>query len=259
MMEHRFPVVLGKDFAGTVEAVGPGVDTVQVGDRVFGVVTKADLGDGGFGEYVTAPAAFAAKVPDGLDVATAGALGLAGTAAHDAVEALNVRDGETVLVAGATGGVGAVATQLLKARGAHVIATASTEDEVSFVLAHGADDTVDYRDDIVAGVNEKRPEGVDAVLHLAGNGVELAGLLAPGGRIASTLGITAEQVGRDDLTVTAVAASPTTETLDKLGAAVVDGSLRLPIEATYDLADVPQAFVAFGSGTLGKLAVRIEG
>src|ERR1700712_2963377 len=57
MMEHRFPVVLGKDFAGTVDALGEGVQGYAVGDRVFGVVTKAFLGDGSFGEYVTVPVA----------------------------------------------------------------------------------------------------------------------------------------------------------------------------------------------------------
>src|SRR6195952_1674397 len=57
MMEHRFPVVLGKDFAGTVDALGAGVTAYAVGDRVFGVVTKAFLGDGSFGEYVTVPVA----------------------------------------------------------------------------------------------------------------------------------------------------------------------------------------------------------
>jgi NADPH2:quinone reductase len=65
-MEHRFPVVLGKDFAGEVDAVGPDVEGYQVGDRVFGVVMKDALGDGSFGEYVTVPVAFGiAQLPEG--------------------------------------------------------------------------------------------------------------------------------------------------------------------------------------------------
>jgi NADPH:quinone reductase-like Zn-dependent oxidoreductase len=55
MMEHRFPVVLGKDFAGVVDAIGAGVTGFAPGDRVFGVVTKPYLGDGSFGEFVTTP------------------------------------------------------------------------------------------------------------------------------------------------------------------------------------------------------------
>src|SRR6266511_5204712 len=102
MMEHRFPVVLGKDFAGTVEAVGTGDDGLAEGDTVFGVLMKPELGDGCFAERIASPAAFAARVPDGLDAATAGALGLAGTAALDAVEAVEPQHGETVLVSGAT-------------------------------------------------------------------------------------------------------------------------------------------------------------
>src|SRR5438105_4454099 len=159
MMEHRFPVVLGKDFAGTVEAVGPGVDGFAEGDAVFGVVMKPELGDGGFGERIATPAAFAARVPEGVDAATAGALGLAGTAGHDAVEAVELQQGETVLVSGATGGVGIIAIQLLKARRAHIIATASTDDEIAFVKEHGADDIVDYRGDLAAAVTEKHPHG----------------------------------------------------------------------------------------------------
>src|SRR5690349_17041780 len=56
MMEHRFPVVLGKDFAGVIDSVASGVTGYAEGDRVFGVVTKPFLGDGSFGEYVTVPA-----------------------------------------------------------------------------------------------------------------------------------------------------------------------------------------------------------
>ncbi len=258
MIEHRFPVVLGKDFAGTVEATGPGVDTLRVGDTVFGVVTKAELGDGGFGEQVATPATFAARVPDGLDVTTAGALGLAGTAALDAVDAAAPSNGETVVVSGATGGVGAIATQLRKARGAYVIATAGTDDEIAFVRDLGADDTVDYRGDVIAAVRDKRPDGVDAVLHLAGDGAQLAALLSPNGRFVSTLGLSPDQIDRDDITVTTLMATPATLTLDRLATAVAAGTVRVPIARTYNLAEVPQAFTDFSRGTLGKLSVRVE-
>src|SRR5207248_7007902 len=193
MMEHRFPVVLGKDFAGTVESTGAGVDDFAEGDSVFGVLMKAELGDGCFGERVACLATFAARVPDGVDAATAGALGLAGTAAHDAVEAVEPQHGETVLVSGATGGVGIIAVQLLKTRDAHVIATASTADEIAFVRDHGADDVVDYRGDVAAALRDKHPNGVEAVLHFAGDGAALAALLSPSGRMASTLGLAPEQ------------------------------------------------------------------
>jgi NADPH:quinone reductase len=109
MIEHHFPVVLGKDFAGTVETAGPGVQSARPGDTVFGVVIKAALGDGAFGEYITAPEAYTARVPAGLDLAVAGALGLAGTAALAAVDAVAPLPGETVLISGATGGVGGFA------------------------------------------------------------------------------------------------------------------------------------------------------
>ena len=258
MMEHRFPVVLGKDFAGTVESTGAGVDGFAEGDTVVGVVMKPELGDGSFGERVATPAAFAAKVPDGVDAAAAGALGLAGTAAHDAVEAVELQQGETVLVSGATGGVGIIAVQLLKARGAYVIATASTDDEIAFVRDLGADVVVDYREDVAAAVRENHPRGVDTVLHFAGDGAVLATLLGPGGRMASTLGLTPEQLGRGDVALASIMANPVTATLAKLADAAAAGIIRVPVTRTYGLEDVPQGLADFAAGTLGKLAVRVH-
>lgn len=257
MMEHRFPVVLGKDFAGTVEATGPGVDHIKVGDTVFGVVAKSELGDGGFGQLVATPAVFAAKVPAGVDIATAGALGLAGTAAFDAVEAVDAKDGESVLVSGATGGVGIIAVQLLKARGAHVIATAKTNEQATFVRDHGADDIVDHEGDLSASVKDKRSHGVDAVLHLAGDGTQLSALIASNGRLASTRGVTADKLDRDDLRVTSIMANPASATLERLADAVAAGTVRVPITRTYQLSEVPRALADFTAGTLGKLGVRV--
>ena len=258
VMEHRFPVVLGKDFAGTVEATGPGVDGFDVGDDVFGVLVKDELGDGAFGEYLSAPAAFTARVPSGLDLATAGAVALAGTAALDATAAAAVAEGDTVLVSGATGGAGAIAVQLVRARGVRVVATAGGEEKASFVRDLGADLVVDHRGDVAAAVRAVHPDGVDAVLHFAGDGPQLAELCRPGGRVVSALGLTADQLDREDVVVTTLSAQPVTETLERLAAAVVDGTVRVPIARTYALADVPQAFADFARGKLGKLAVDLR-
>ena len=76
-MEHRFPLVLGKDFAGEVDAVGTGVTDYAVGDRVFGIVTKPYLGDGSFAEYVTVPTAIGiAKLPESVSFTDGAGLGL---------------------------------------------------------------------------------------------------------------------------------------------------------------------------------------
>jgi NADPH:quinone reductase len=258
MMEHRFPVVLGKDFAGTVAAVGDGVSSVAPGDQVFGVLMREFMGDGTFGEYVIVPEAIGlAKMPPGLDHAVAGALGLAGAAAATGVEALAPSAGQTVLIAGATGGVGALAVQLAHARGAHVIATARPGEEARFVTGLGADSVVDYAGDVETTVRSAWPAGVDAVLHLAGDAQQLARLVRPGGRFASTLGVGADQLEASDLTVTALMAMPSVGVLGPLAADVAAGKLLVPIQHIYRLEDVPQAIVDFARGTLGKLGIAI--
>ncbi len=252
MMEHRFPVVLGKDYAGTVEAVGEGVAGFAVGDRVFGVVTKPFLGDGGFGDYVVVGDQVGlARIPDGLDGTTAGVLGLAGTAAVDAIAALGLQPGETVLISGATGGVGAIAVQYAAAAGARVIATARAGEEADFVRGLGAAEVVDHTGDLAGAVRALSPEGVDAAVHLAGDAAVLLGLLAEKGRLASTLG------PQEHPAAIPVMAHPSQSTLDRLAADAAAGTITVPVSRTYSLPDVPAAFADFATGTLGKLAITV--
>jgi NADPH:quinone reductase-like Zn-dependent oxidoreductase len=258
MMEHRFPLVLGKDFAGTIAELGEGVEGFAVGDQVFGVVMKPVLEAGTLAQFATVPAAYGlARIPEGLSVRDAGALGLAGTAALDSLDAAEVAGDDTVLVSGATGGVGALAVQLAAARGATVIATARPGAEAEFVTGlTGADvHVVDYTGDLGAQVRAIAPDGVDVVLHLAGDGVELAGLLGKGGRIASTRGLTPDAVEIQDVTVHPIMADPTSATLTALAEQAASGALRVPVTATYPLEQAHEAFTAFGDGTLGKIAV----
>jgi NADPH:quinone reductase-like Zn-dependent oxidoreductase len=254
MMEHHFPVVLGKDFAGIVEALGEGASAFAPGDEVFGVVMKPYLGDGGFGEYVVVGEHYGiARVPEGLELQVAGALGLAGAAGRDAIDAIAPASGELVLISGATGGVGAAALQYAVAAGAEVIATARPGAEEEFVRGLGATHVVDYVAGVIAQVRTIAPQGVSAIVHLVGDAELLAGLLATGGRLASTLGYGPDQ----HASAIAVMANPTTATLERLAADAASGRLRVPIAHTYQLEETPQALADFGGAHHGKLGIAI--
>jgi NADPH:quinone reductase-like Zn-dependent oxidoreductase len=254
MLEHRFPVVMGKDFAGTVEVTGEGATRFAVGDAVFGVVMKPYVGDGGLSEYVTVSERYGiARVPEGLDLRVAGALGLAGTTAHDMVEAGAPAAGEYVFISGATGGVGAIALQYAARAGARVIATARLGAATDFVRELGAAHVVDYTSDLDAQVRAFASDGVPTIIHLAGDARQLAGLLTAGGRIFSALGFGPDQ----HPAVTAVNADPTPDTLARIAGDAAAGRIRVPITRTFTLDQAPRALTAFNNGKLGKLAIAI--
>ena len=255
MMEYRFPVVLGRDFAGTVAASEAG--DIAPGDMVFGMITKPYLKDGGFADYITVSGSFGfARVPEGLSMPHAGALALAGTTAQDSVTAAAPQPGQTVLIAGATGGVGAFATQLVAAQEAAVIATGRPGAEEDFVRAMGAAHVVDYSGDIADQVSRIAPAGVDAVIHLAGDPEALGALVRRGGRFASTRGVSS--IARGDVVVTAISASPTQDSLNELAEAVAQSRLLVPVTKTCGLAEAPQALGQFARGAIGKFGVLIR-
>lgn len=254
MMEHAYPVVLGKDFAGVVDAIGEGVDGLEVGDAVFGVLMAPVLGAGTLAELTTVSAGYGiARIPGGVDPADAGALGLAGTAALDVLGALGVTAGQMLLVVGATGGVGAILTQYAAAAGARVIATARPGQDEDFVREHGAAEVIDPGGDIAAQVQALAPDGVEAIAHLAGNPEVLLPLLASEGRFVSTRGVGADAHPR----ATAIMANPDAATLDRLVGDVVSGALRVPVTRTFSLDETLDAIAEFPNGTLGKHAVAV--
>jgi len=257
MIPHEFPVVLGRDLVGTVTAVGDGVGNFSVGDRVAGVIPGMALGarTGSLAEYVALPATAVTAVPSGVDAPQAAVIGLAGVAAHDALEALSIHSGETVLISGATGGVGSIAVQLAVAAGATVIGTARPGQEEEYVRSLGAAHTVDYIGDIAAAVEAIAPQGVDKVLHAAGDAAALGTTLKAGGTIASTRGVSAEEIRRTDVTVAPIMAAATADKLAALLDQVAAGTLRVNIETAIPLERAPEAFAAFADGTLGKVLV----
>ena len=160
--------ILGLEVAGTVDALGPGVAGLEVGDRVMSLV-----GGGGYAEYAVAYASHVMRIPDRLDFHQAACVCETYITAYLNIFMLaGLKDGETVLVHGGGGGVNTSAIQLCKALtpNATVIITAST-GKVERVRALGADHVIDYRNEDfaegVAAATGKR--GADVILdHLGG-------------------------------------------------------------------------------------------
>jgi NADPH2:quinone reductase len=255
-IEYEFPVVLGRDYAGVVEEVGGEVTQYSVGDEVFGFVLHANptVHEGSWALLIAVSQDMSiAPAPAGVDASTLGAAPVAGIAAMTAIDALKLSAGDTLLVVGATGGVGSFAVQLAARAGVTVVAPALPEDE-PYLRELGVTELLPRDDDLDAAARERYPDGFDAILDLVSFTGDSAGLLKDGGRLASPLGAAGDGPGR-----TNVMAAPTRENLERLGRLLADGTLRVPVQATYELAQAPEALTALAAThTLGKLAIRIE-
>ncbi|WP_135365229.1 NADPH:quinone reductase [Halosimplex halophilum] len=159
------PFTPGVDFAGVVAATGDGVDGFAEGDRVFGTGVGNAGHQGAYAEYATVPTDRVVRLPDGVDLAEAGAAGVAAVTAWRAlVDHAALDPAEHCLVHGGSGGVGHAAVQVADAVSARVITTAS-EGYHDALDRLGADTVLDYgRDDLADAVTEASDGGVDAVL-----------------------------------------------------------------------------------------------
>ena len=256
-LEHEYPVTLGRDYAGVVEQVGGAVSHYRQGDHVFGFLLHANpnVHDGAWAELITVTEELSiAPAPDGIDLVVAGAAPLAGIAAMTAIDALDLSEGDVLLVAGATGGVGSLAVQLAARAGAQILAPGLPEDE-SFLRELGVSDFLPRDGDIAQLVRDRVPNGVDALLDLVNYAPgTYDAALKEGARVASPTGAAGEGPGR-----TMVMAAPTAENLERLGAPLADSTLRVPVQATYPLAQAPEALAALTGGhTQGKLAIEVR-
>jgi len=257
MVEHEFPVTLGRDYAGVVEQVGADVTRYAVGDNVYGFLLHANptVHDGSWAELITVPEdGPIAPVPAGVKLAIAGAAPLAGITAMTAIDALELSPRDTVLVVGATGGVGSFAVQLAARAGATVLAPALPEDE-QFLRDLGVSEVSARDGDVAAAVRERHPDGVDAVLDLVSYAPgAFDSAVKSGGRVASPNGAAGDGPGRAN-----VMAAPTRENLERLGLLLADGTLRVPGRTTYELAQAADALGALGtSHTQGKLTILVR-
>ncbi|GAA3166047.1 NADPH:quinone reductase [Blastococcus jejuensis] len=278
--------VPGQDGAGTVEAVGAGVDPARVGERVW--VWEAAYGrpHGTAAECTVVPTAQAVRLPDAAPFDLGAALGIPFLTAHRCLTVAETGPdrlvpgalaGRAVLVQGGAGAVGNAAIQLARWAGATVITTVSSPEKAALATAAGAHHVVDYRhQDVVAEVRRIAPDGVDAVVEVAAaaNAAATAQVLAPFGAVA----IYADDGGpevtvpvRPQMVLNArwqfvlvYTVPPRAKELavEAVAAAVADGAVRVGEEAGLPLHVFPldraaAAHQAVQDGVVGKVLVDV--
>jgi NADPH:quinone reductase-like Zn-dependent oxidoreductase len=253
------PLTVGWDVAGVVDAVGPGVTRFAVGDAVFGMPWFPRQA-AAYAEFVTAPSRHFARRPEGLSAVEAGGLSLAGlTAWQCLVDIAEVRPGQRVLVHAGAGGVGHLAVQIAKARGAHVVATASAAKH-DLLAELGVDEPVDYR----SRTFEDVVEPVDVVYDLIGGDVAVRSLnvLRPDGimiSLPSAAAAAAVEEGRSrGLRTTGMLVEPDGDGLEELAALVHAGALRVRVAQTFPLERAGDAHRLGEQGrTTGKIVLTV--
>jgi NADPH2:quinone reductase len=252
----RTPHIVGYQAAGTVLAVGDGVEQFSVGDRVVTVGL-----DGSHAEKRVVPASFAWAIPDGLDLQLAACIPVAFGTAHDCLfEFGRLQPGETALIQAGAGGVGVAAIQMAKQAGARVLATASSDERLERLKELGLDEGINYATtDFVAECRRLTDgRGADVIVDSVG-GATLQGslsALAYRGRCV-TVGNAGRSLG-DRLDVSGLGINNQTLTGYFLGAElffaprahamvaqliedVAAGRLRVVIDRTFPLADAAAA------------------
>jgi NADPH:quinone reductase-like Zn-dependent oxidoreductase len=244
VVEHAFPVILGSDGAGVVEAVGSAVTNFSVGDRVFGQFMRLAQGQGSYAELATVPeSGNIGLAPDTLDFDVAAALPTASVTAWQLVEEVGLAEGQILFVNGGSGGVGQSVIQLAAGVGLTVLTTGPAE-QAAQLESFGARQVIDFTAAPAAEqVRALYPDGVHAVIDLVATPDRPSGtaeLLREGGTLVSTNGAAAP----DDLAAQGrrgvnFYSKGSRDLLETLAARVASGGLVVPIEARVPLADAP--------------------
>ena len=272
--EGRYPLDLpfvgGNEGAGTVSAVGEGVEGVREGDRVAWAMVPQT----GYAEQVLVPAARLVPVPEGMDLEQAAAAMLQGMTAHYLVTStFEAREGQTAVVTAASSGVGLLLCQMLSARGVRVIGTVGREEKVQLAKDAGADEVVLYREVEDLGEEVRRlagEDGVDVVYDGVGKDTfdALLSVLRPRGTMVLFGAASGAVPPVDPMVLSKGSLFLTRPTLAHYGvereellwragevlSAVADGTLHLQVGGRYPLAAARQAHEDLEGGvTTGKL------
>jgi NADPH:quinone reductase-like Zn-dependent oxidoreductase len=251
----EFPARLGRDVAGVIAAIGPDVADFEVGDEVMAYLGRAT---GSFAEYCVVPAAALAARPENMSFTEAAGVPLVGLTAWQALlDTGGLGAAQRVLIHGGAGGVGSAAVQIAKARGAHVIATASARNH-EFLRRIGADETIDYRsarfEDVVANV--------DLVLDTVGGDTLLRSVdvVRPGGTLVTIAGrVPDSRCEARGIRCAAILVESRGDQLDELRRLIESGRYRVHVDGVFQLDEVAAALALNADGhTRGKIVIEID-
>jgi len=250
MPNRALPSGQGSEFAGVIDEVGEGSTTAAVGDEVLGWSNFEAQAD-----FVVVPADQIAPKPSTLGWAAAGGLGLVGNTAERSTRAVTPQRGETVLVSAAAGGVGLFAAQFALADGAIVIGTAS-EDNHDYLRGLGVI-PIAYGPGLIDRLRAAAPHGIDAVIDNAGQEtIEVAIELGVNPKRINTI-VYFEGAAKYGIS-TVGGGGKKSEDLARLARLVADGTIVLPIAATYPLAEVRTAYEQLETRHLrGKIVLTL--
>ena len=278
--------VPGQDGAGTVDAVGEGVDPARVGERVWVWEAAWQRPHGTAAEHTVVPSRQAVALPDDASFALGAGLGIPFLTAH---RCLTVADslparlspgslaGRTVLVQGGAGAVGNAAIQLARWAGATVIATVSSPEKAALATRAGATHVLDYRrQDVAAEVRALAPQGVDTVVEVSAavNAAVDAAVIAQDGAVAMyaddggaevTIPVRAQMVPNarwQFVLVYTVPVAAKDAAVEDVSAAVLAGAVRVGEDAglplhVHPLADTAAAHRAVQDGAVGKVLIDV--
>ena len=252
----KLPRILGRDFSGTIAAVGAGISDLRPGDAVFGIADR--LKDGTHAETHVIDASLVAKKPKTLSHIAAAALGVAAATALTALEtAAAVKSGDRVLIHAGAGGVGHYAIQYARKKGAHVIATARAENH-DFVKAQGAHEAVDY-----TAVNfAEAVRDCDIVLDSLGGETHFRSMdcLKSGGTLVWINAAPLPQSpARADIQVVHAIVKAARPQMDRVGQLAAEGTLKPHVTATFPLERAVEAYAMVGTGrTRGKIVLTVR-
>jgi NADPH2:quinone reductase len=251
------PWTPGMDAAGTIEAVGPGVDRLAVGDEVMAAVSPRRPEGGAQAELLVVPAASVVAIPDGASLEQAATLPMNGLTAFLGLELLGLEPGATLAVTGGAGHLASFVIPLAKEQGLRVLADAKPEDE-ELVRGYGADVVLPRGEGFNDAVRAEAPDGADGVFDTALLHEEVFGALRDGGVMVVVRGWKPDATERGIVVkqVFVGTALDRTDWLQELRRLASDGRLALRVAGELPPEEVAEAQRVMEAGGLrGRLVI----